>query len=509
MDARRRNSLSNLKPYESKADFLNGKLAFLSPLFPNARTYNDLWEKYLLPLFLPLLLGLVGGLVWGLLIAKGFWYVALVGVFAIPFVILLNKYPFSVILLWFALMPFLPLGQVPSAVLWGVHRALIPLGLILSILMWLLKIKEYHPVKINIADWVMVFFLFVAVVQITIMRRTPLYYIYQLYDRVFVGFTAYWLVKLLNPNEKDLKRLIMVMFFVLWAEIIFGFWAKYAPQTLPPLFQFRRMGNRMSGTFSNPTAYAYVLMTGMMVLFHYAMVSKSRVLKYILILSFGVGLSCIFLTFTRGVWGSALLGIVGLVFLYPKPMLSLIAVSLPIFIFLAGGAMADEVTFAMQRLNTEDTIDSRIVLTEAGLQMFYAKPIFGWGYDSYDLYDWKFMTKVGNAAPTKWDIRKGTSHNTYITILAETGVVGFTLYFFPVLYLLWLSLKRRKILPKRGLCNWQLLVILWLSALFFIISGQVNDLRFFWYQLGIWWLILGVVACITQSASQGSENARF
>lgn len=492
--------MSNLKPYEGEANFLNGKFAFLSPLFPRARTYYDLWEKYLLPGFLPLLLGLAGGIVLGFLIAKGFWYLVLVGAFAIPFVILLNKYPFSVILLWFSLMPFLPVGQVPSVAMWGVHRMLIPLGLILSILMWMLRIKEYHPAKLNAADWSMMLFLFVTIIQILIMRRNPLLYIYQLYDRVFVGFAAYWLIKLLNPNENDLKRLTMVMLFVTWAEIIFGFWARYAPQTLPVLFQFHRMGDRMSGTFSNPTAYAYVLITCMLFLFHYATVSKSRILRYFLVFTFGVGLFCIFLTFTRGVWGAAFLAVMGLVIIYPKTTLSLIAIALPVFLIFAGGVLADEVMFAMQRLQTEDTVNSRIVLTEAGLKMFYAKPVLGWGYDSYDLYDWQFMEKVGGAVPSKWDVQKGTSHNTYITILAETGVTGFILYFFPMAQLLWLSLKKRKILPEYRFYNWRLLTIIWLSIFFFIISGQVNDLRFFWYQLGTWWLTLGFIAGIVQAA---------
>jgi len=491
--------LSNLKRYESKSFLSSGLFSSLSKIFPGIRSYQDVWDRYLLPTGIPLLIGLGGGILVALLIARELWVVALAFVFIVPVVIVLNKYPFVVILIWFVLMPFLPVGGVPSSVLWLVHRALIPLGLGIVILSWMLGIKEYKPIKFGPADWSMIIFLSVAVVSVLVTQRYPLLYLYQLYDRVFVGFAAYWLVRLSNPDEDDLKRLTLVMLLVCWAEITFGFWARYTPQSLPALFQFSRMGERMSGTFNNPTPYAYILITCMLFLFHYAMTSQSKALKGFFVFTFAVGMFCLFLTFTRGVWGAAILVLLGLLILYPKPMLKLLAFTIPLFLILAGGALADEVVLALERLNTQDTIDSRVVLTYAGKQMFYTKPIFGWGYDSYDKYDWQFMERAGSAVPTKWDIQYGTSHNTYITILAETGIVGFFFLFFPVLWWLWQTLKSLPKLPQKGFYSWRLVIIMWLSILFYLISSQVVDMRFFWYHLGLFWLILGLISNLAQS----------
>jgi O-antigen ligase len=131
--------------------------------------------------------------------------------------------------------------------------------------------------------------------------------------------------------------------------------------------------------------------------------------------------------------------------------------------------------------------------------MFRAKPVFGWGFGTYDRYDWQFMERVGNAAPTSWDVQHGTSHNTYITILAETGVVGFFFLFLPLIWWLVLSIKVLPRLPRQGFWSWRLLVVLWLPILFYLISTQVMDMRFFWYQIGVWWMLLGLIASLVQT----------
>jgi O-antigen ligase len=177
----------------------------------------------------------------------------------------------------------------------------------------------------------------------------------------------------------------------------------------------------------------------------------------------------------------------------------MLLVAVPVLSLAALTLFTEEIAFAVERLGVEDTVDARLVQANAGRQMFYAKPLFGWGFDSYDRHDWKFMERVGNAAPTRWDVRYGTSHNTYVTILAETGLFGLFFQFFPVVWWLVRTIRTIPRLPRRGFWSWRLLVVIWLPLISFLTIGQFLDFRFSWFSIGTFWLVLGLVPNMTQA----------
>jgi hypothetical protein len=464
------------------------------------KSLADVLDLWLLPYTIPALTGVILGVALAVSIVQGNWYLSVALVLAVPGIIVINRYPLVASVIWFALMPFLPFETVSSRVFWIIHRMLMPLAMGLTIVVRLSKVKKYAPVQLGLAELSMVVYLVLGAISIMLTRQSPLSYLYELYDRMFVPFTAYWLMRLSSPGEQDLKHLVNVALFLCIAEIGIGFWARYVPHILPAIWRISRMDpERMSGTFDNPTPYACVMITCMCLLFHTAMNCKAGTKRTLLILVFALGLLCVFLTFTRGCWGAAILVLAGLFYLYPKQILPLIAVAAPIILILFASVFADEAGFALTRLGTQDTVDSRIVLLNAGIQMFRAKPVFGWGFGNYDRYDWQFMERVGNAAPTSWDVQSGTSHNTYITILAEAGAVGFFFLFLPLFWWLVLSVKVLPRLPRQGFWSWRLLVTLWLPVLFYLISSQVVDMRFFWYQIGVWWMLLGLIASLVQT----------
>ncbi|MCP4538181.1 MAG: O-antigen ligase family protein [Chloroflexi bacterium] len=472
------------------------------------KTLLDIWDTYLLPNAIPALAGCVLGIAMAFFIVEGPWYLAIALAAVVPGAIMLNKYPLGAFMIWFILMPLLPFKTVSSSVFWILHRALMPLAMGLCVLSRLLKTKKHTPMQLGWADLSMIIYLALGAASAILTGKAPLSNLYELYDRMFVPFTAYWLMRLVCPTEQDLKRVIHIMTFLCITEIGVGLWARYVPQTLPPVWRIYRMGTRMSGTFTNPTPYAFTLITCTSFMFYEAMNCK-KFRQTFLILTFGAGLLCIFLTFTRGCWGAALVVLLGLFYLYPKPVLALGAIALPVILILTASVFTEEVTFAFKRLGTQDTVDSRVVLAHAGKQMFYAKPILGWGFGNYDRYDWQFMDRVGNATPTYWDIKYGTSHNTYLTILAEMGATGFFFQFLPLFWWLIQSFRAWSRMPRQGFWSRKLLVIMWLPIIFFLISGQVVDMRYFWYHIGVWWLMLGLIGSIVQPYLQPPDSLTF
>jgi O-antigen ligase len=124
-------------------------------------------------------------------------------------------------------------------------------------------------------------------------------------------------------------------------------------------------------------------------------------------------------------------------------------------------------------------------------QMFQQKPILGWGYETLDQNIGHFYRQVGEASLTRHVV---TSHNTYMTVLTELGLIGLVLYMFPVIWWLILTFKVWPRMPKEGLWSRQLIAGLWLVMLFIFTVSNAIDMRFFQFGLALWWMILGLIA---------------
>jgi len=455
------------------------------------------------PNIVPLLVGLIlGGAIAGLLWAQ-LWFVAVALAFAIPMAILLQRYPFIALFIWLIVLPLFPPLSSNRFLYWGVHYLLMPLALGLNILMRMLRLKEFKPVKLELIDLVPVIYLLVSVFSILFNSDLSGHQqdlVLAVYNRAFVGFVAYWLIRFLSPREKDMSRLVPLMVILLIIESVVGLVSWFAPDLLPAMWRSREVlfGSRVTGTFGIPGAYTTTLIFTMIIILQYAMTKAEGLLRVVLMVLFAFGSFLIFFSFSRGSWLALILALGVIMLLYPKPILTMIAIAVPALAILSTTLLADEFAWAMQRLETEQTAESRVVLANAGVRMWEARPVFGWGYGSYDLYDWRFMQTVENISPSRWDIEKGTSHNTYLTILAETGLVGLILYALPVLWWLARSVKRYRYLPETGFLNKKMLGLLWSYILFYAVVTQFTDMRFFWYSQGLVWLALGMVAYIMQ-----------
>jgi O-antigen ligase len=199
----------------------------------------------------------------------------------------------------------------------------------------------------------------------------------------------------------------------------------------------------------------------------------------------------IFLSFERSSWLGGIFVVLGLLVIYPKPMLRFGIPFIVIMMILSATVFSNQIAFAYTRIQEERTINERLVIYDALLQMIERKPIFGWGYDTVDRYSSQFFRQVGN---TPILYKYITSHNTYLTIMAELGLVGFLLYIFPLIYWLIKSFQAWPRLPATGPLNRLLLIVLWLVVLHMFIVSNFMDMRFFPLSLGLWWLTLGLIA---------------
>jgi O-antigen ligase len=443
--------------------------------------------------WLPLLLAPVLGLVLALLITDEAWSLVIAMILLVPAVILLSRYPFAAILVYVLVFPFFvkrPQGltRLESYVL---HWAMIPATLgyvLLSRGLGIIRRKE--PIRFGPAELAMVGFLGLAVSSIFLSGSSTEPDLMHLVDMVFAPFCVYWLVRLTTPTEQDLKRLLWVAFFTVIIQVAIGLLAWYAPQLLPSQW-LGRQGTRTIGTLSQVAVYSSTLIFLSLLLFQQAMQSRSGKLRAVLLSVFALGLLGVLFTFERGSWLAGAAVLLGLLLLYPKVTIRLTLVFATLTFILGNSLLANEVAYARKRLTTEDTAGGRVILLNTGLGMVAAKPLFGWGYGNYDRYDNQFKERVGDI-PVLSD---STSHNTYLTIAAELGLIGLFLYLFPVAYWLVLSIKAWRRLPQRGFWSRRLLGILWLAIIAqIIVSSFMDMIRFHSFGTAMWWLTLGLIA---------------
>lgn len=454
------------------------------------------WEARFLPRWLPLLLGLGLGVLLASLIVDEAWYFLGPVVLAIPTIVLLSRYPFAAVMLWMLLFAYVGRGTGGAGgryIYWIFHRAMIPATLGLVILADWLKIRKRERVQLGLAELAMLIFLGLVLANIVLLTQGFQQRLYRLFDRAFVPFCMYWLIRLIAPSEEDLKRFLWVAFITLAVQCSIGLFAWFAPQMLPPEW-IKGGGERTVGTLGKAAVYTSTLIFLSLLLFQYAMTCRSRWLRVVLISAFGLAFFCVFLSFSRGSWVGGAMVLVGLLFVYPKVVIRVVAIVTIVTYMLGSSVLADDMAFAWERLTGEksrQTAESRMIANQASIQMIEAKPLWGWGFDNYNLYDRQFQTRVGNI-PVRHDV---SSHNTYLTIMAEMGLIAFLFYMLPVGWWLMAGIKTWRKLPGDGFWSRQLLVLLWLLIFDHFIVSNFMDM-FKWDQFGttVWWMALGFIA---------------
>ncbi|RPI84972.1 MAG: O-antigen ligase family protein [Chloroflexi bacterium] len=449
----------------------------------------------LLSRFLPLLLGIVLSFVAAYLILNDNLVFLVPVLFLIPASVLFLHYPFVSILIWLVIYPFFIHTLDPSGryMYWILHRAMIPGTLVIVIALYMLDVSK-KKIRLHAVDFFILIYFFYAVANIFLLTANPSTKLIHFYDRIIVPICIFYIVRFISLTEKDMKWLVPAVTILIWMQTIIGLLSWFQPGMLPVQW-LGRAGERTTGTFGNPGVFTTTLLFCAVILIQYYSTSKSPYGKLISFVSIGAAFFMVFLSFSRGSWLGAAIVVAGLLYLYPKQMFRLLTVLFVIFVILSVGFLSFYVEFATERLFTESTAQGRIVGAAATLGMIRDKPIFGWGYGNHELYDEQYRTRVFDFAFSG----ENSSHNTYLLITAELGIVGILLYLLPAI---WLFFKSRKVLPelpRAGFLGRPILFMLWFLIIDQIAVAALTDLiESNWYSTGVWWLILGLIMNIIE-----------
>ena len=147
-----------------------------------------------------------------------------------------------------------------------------------------------------------------------------------------------------------------------------------------------------------------------------------------------------------------------------------------------------------QRVSQRETVETRVALQDWSFRLAAQKPVFGWGYGSFD--------RVKNTAGFSAEgiaiasVLEATSHDTYLTILVELGLVGLLLLILPFVIVAFRAIASR----ARGRGEW--IVATSLCSLFVIaLTASTLDYRFFSFALMLPFVFLALLRRTTASSA--------
>lgn len=234
---------------------------------------------------------------------------------------------------------------------------------------------------------------------------------------------------------------------------------------------------RFTAAGMNMNELAAILGLGVVMAFYLASEFRARlVVRVLYFLYAGAGIVAIPLTGSRG---GLMTGIVGLVFIVifntalgtrARLVFALAVVASAVLAF---GIIPDSTEARLAGTGRElrsGTWGSRLEILGPGVEVFWQRPVVGVGLGGF------------RSAVARYYGYPIDAHNTYLNVLAETGIVGFLL-FFSVLVVL---LKRQRSLPRRDKFLWVALTVMWS---FMGLSGSLDRVKTTWflYSLGIAW----------------------
>jgi O-antigen ligase len=454
-------------------------------------------------------LAVVAGALIGGLVFRGYWYIVVGLVVVFPAAAALRQYRLAIVAVWLLGAPFVIVRESGSVgpLFWLIHRGL-PVASVVVVAVSIFLGLRRTSFRLGWPELMMGGYVVASLVSIVFTSDDPVFTAHTLYDRVFVPMCLYLLVRLIEPDEVDLKRLLPVVVFVLISQTAIGVLSWFAPAVLPSDW-LGLAGARTTGSLRHASAFATTLLfCGMLALHSALSIPRRTVVRWTLISLFLLTLVMCFFTLSRASWLASCVVILGLLFIYPRALARVAMVAVPIIAvvvitgFATGGAQ-----LASQRLQSaesEQAALSRLPVALAAIRMFEAKPLMGWGYENFDRFDRRFQGAVGGYYPDKDE----ASHNVYLNLLAEQGLIGLTLFLGPAVW--WLALTRSAVanMPRNGFMSHRLLTILWLVIASLFVVNQFSTMRNE-FSSGLWWLTLGLIGSLIARyrSSQAGERA--
>ncbi len=245
---------------------------------------------------------------------------------------------------------------------------------------------------------------------------------------------------------------------------------------------------RAAGTFGNPAVFGTFLGAVFALALTILVWNGPARLRRLSMLVLIVTAPALFLTLTRApLIAAASVGLLVLVTRSRTRWISMLSIGLAVTVaVVAWGAISSTHLYKTRFSNTTN-VQARVVIDDWSLKLAAKKPALGWGYGSFDRV--KNASNFSAGPLNRANLLQYTSHNTFLTILVETGALGLGLLIAP-----WLVIARRSLHAaiRGGPDQWILVGLLAILGVWIVNAGTF-DMRFFSFVAALPWLAVGLM----------------
>ncbi|MCL5958658.1 MAG: O-antigen ligase family protein [Chloroflexi bacterium] len=263
------------------------------------------------------------------------------------------------------------------------------------------------------------------------------------------------------------------------------------------LFQYYSLElGRLIGGRGNPNEAAMFAATTVPLVINYLAAGKNPLTKPLLLISLGVLLLTVVLTFSRGGYIALLVVLLLVAIRGRNKMRSVLLISACAGLVYALAPQEQVETRAGSIVTMEDRGAGRLDLWLVGLNMFRENPIVGVGSASFSTAYWRYESLTQGVTRDPEGIG---AHNTYLSLLDELGIIGFGLYAAGVT-LAFRNLGEALRLVKRGIPLGQdsLVVSLQISLIGMLAAAVFSVYDYYKYV----WLLLALCIVVKRLARE-------
>jgi O-antigen ligase len=319
-----------------------------------------------------------------------------------------------------------------------------------------------------------------------------------IYTAVGMGIICYYFAAFARTSD---QFPIAVARSLLWSGIVVAVLALVDEATGWNVWSISEVGEstqarRVVSTFTSAGALGAYLGASLVLAVAILAWKGPRSLRLPAILLIPVSVPAMFFTYTRGpVVGAAVVTVViALVANRARWPSLLVFATVAILVFAAWGRISSTAVYH-ERLGVTETVQTRDEIQRTSVALFREKPLFGWGYNTFDEAK---LTVLGR--DPRFDGL--TSHNTYLTVLDELGVVGLALLLLPWVVIGWRAIAA----AWRGQAErWIVGGYVGVAATY-AIGALTYDARFFSLVTALPWIALGVARNLLAKREAATES---
>ena len=403
--------------------------------------------------------------------------------------ILFSLRPEHLFLAWFVVAPFIQESALNSGPLGHLLNATLYLAPSLVFVVWTLTRRPTWT-RPQIIDALPLLFLLEVYVSLIVVGGATTPTLKGVYMSLGIGIAMYYFFAFGPIGKLSIEHVFAGLLAVTIIEggmsIVDGLtgWNLWHDTT----WQGASSGeSRAIATLHNPSVLGTLLGMGIVVAVSILVWNGPRRLHKLAVIALVFGFPGIFFTYTRAPMIGMAAGVVAVLLSRAKTRLLAVACAILATVVIAvSWSRITTSTVYQNRITNSGTVDIRRDLEHWSWKLAQKRPVFGWGYGSFD----RAKAEAGfTAEDIALNGTSSTSHNTYLTVLVQYGFVGLFLFVVPWLVIAWRALKAT---VRRLDVRWYTVGAL-LALAVFCVANNASDYKSVSFAPAIAWALLGLL----------------